>query len=260
MTSFQATQADCTDMGCAARRVRVGFITNRQSGMSLVELMVGITIGLFIVAAASLMVGNQLSDNRRLLLETQLQQDLRATMDIMTRQLRRAGAVDNDSSVGLIADDKGLPGGQNLALINITPGASRIRFKYYQNAGEQGDFGFKLEDETIRTQLTSDNTKTENWQDLTDRNSVKVTRLEFNRLLSPAGLPTESERIPCPKLCPVTGDTSCWPRIEIRSYKVVLEAQARSDAKVSRSLTSLVRVRNDLLQVNTGPGGPVCPA
>ncbi|MBL0296208.1 MAG: hypothetical protein IPQ21_03185 [Betaproteobacteria bacterium] len=53
--------------------------------------MVGITVGLFIVAAAAMLVTTQLGDNRRLLLETQVQQDLRATADIITRELRRAG-------------------------------------------------------------------------------------------------------------------------------------------------------------------------
>ena len=63
----------------------------RMRGLSLVELMVGVAVGLFVVAAAALMASGQLSDNRRLLLETQLQQDLRATVDIVTRELRRTG-------------------------------------------------------------------------------------------------------------------------------------------------------------------------
>ena len=53
--------------------------------------MVGVAIGLFVVAAASMLVVTQLSDNRRLTLETQVQQDLRASADIITRELRRAG-------------------------------------------------------------------------------------------------------------------------------------------------------------------------
>jgi len=86
-----------------------------QQGLSLVELMVGITIGLFVVAAASLVVSNQLFDNRRLLLETQLQQDLRATMDIITRQLRRAGGqARNLSGQALIASPGGAGGSSNL--------------------------------------------------------------------------------------------------------------------------------------------------
>ncbi len=60
--------------------------------------MVGIAVGLFIVAGATMVVTTQLGDNRRLLLETQLQQDLRATADIITRELRRAGAEGSATS------------------------------------------------------------------------------------------------------------------------------------------------------------------
>lgn len=67
------------------------FAMARQRGLSLVELLVGISVGLFVLAGATLLLSTQLGDNRRLLLETQLQQDLRATMDIITRELRRAG-------------------------------------------------------------------------------------------------------------------------------------------------------------------------
>ena len=62
-----------------------------QQGASLVELLVGVAVGLFIVAGATLIVSTQLSENKRLLAETQLQQDLRAAADIMTRELRRSG-------------------------------------------------------------------------------------------------------------------------------------------------------------------------
>ena len=66
-------------------------VVRRQRGLSLVELMVGIAIGLLVVAAAATLMSTQLNDNRRLLLETQVNQDLRAAMDIVTRDLRRAG-------------------------------------------------------------------------------------------------------------------------------------------------------------------------
>ena len=38
-----------------------------QRGMTLVELMVGITVGLFVVAAAATLMSAQLVDNRKLL-------------------------------------------------------------------------------------------------------------------------------------------------------------------------------------------------
>src|SRR4051812_42106673 len=64
---------------------------SRQSGLSLVELMVGVAVGLFVVAGATMAVANQLGDNRRLMLETQIQQDLRAAADLIARDIRRAG-------------------------------------------------------------------------------------------------------------------------------------------------------------------------
>ena len=56
-------------------------------------MMVGIAIGLFIVAGAVALVATQLGENRRMLLETQVQQDLRAAADIITRELRRGGYI-----------------------------------------------------------------------------------------------------------------------------------------------------------------------
>ena len=53
-------------------------IRSNQRGLTLVELMVGLAVGLFVLAGATLVVSSQLNDNRTLLLETQIQQDLRA--------------------------------------------------------------------------------------------------------------------------------------------------------------------------------------
>ena len=67
-------------------------------GLSIVELMVGIAVGMFVLAGASLLASSQLSDNRQLLLETQVQQDLRATADLIARELRRGGYWANAGS------------------------------------------------------------------------------------------------------------------------------------------------------------------
>ena len=62
-------------------------------GLRFLKWSAGIAVGLVVLAASVLVVTGQLTENRRLLLDTQLQQDLRATADIITRQLRRAGAT-----------------------------------------------------------------------------------------------------------------------------------------------------------------------
>src|SRR6185369_348939 len=64
-----------------------------QQGLSIVELMVGLAIGLVVVAAALLALTNHLRENRSLLLEARLMQDLQTTTDLIARDLRRAGPL-----------------------------------------------------------------------------------------------------------------------------------------------------------------------
>ncbi len=217
--------------------------------MSLVELMVGVTIGLFIVAAATLLVGNQLTDNRRLLLETQLQQDMRASMDIMTRQIRRAGLWEENRSVSLLPTASGQPGRfwADEKLVNVNVARDQITFKFWLNPLDQGTWGFKLDNGRIKTSLS-----TGGWQDLTDSSTVKVTALQFTPVIN------DSEPIPCPKLCP-DGTMSCWPRSTVRSYAVTMEAEAASDPRVKRRMQAVARVRNNLPVFNANSDTQPCP-
>lgn len=232
----------------------------RQRGLSLVELMVGITVGLFVVAAAATLVANQLSDNRRLLLETQVQQDLRATMDIITRQMRRAGSVmPVNVEAGIAASP--VAGGASMPYSSMTPvtaAATETQFKFYFDADQQGPYGFKLESGTVKT-LMPRLIGAAQWQDLTDPNTVVVTSFS----ITPRTV--TSTPLPCPKLCPPDpSDPSgqyCWPRLVVRSYIVDLQARAKSDPAVQRALRNEVRVRNDLVQFNGAtPTSPVCPS
>jgi type II secretory pathway component PulJ len=217
--------------------------------MSLVELMVGITIGLFIVAAAALMVGNQLTDNRKLLLETQLQQDMRATMDIMTRQIRRAGALELGLSQSLMATDDGVQGSRNLGLTQIDlVNTDDLRVSYFLNLADQ-NFGYQLQSGVVKAMVGASG-----WQELTDPNAVNVTRLRFDPIAA-----RESSVIPCPKLCP-GGTRTCWPTVQVRGFTVVLEAEARNDSRVRRRMETEVRVRNDFLKFNTGIPTQACPS
>jgi type IV pilus assembly protein PilW len=217
-----------------------------QLGLSLVELMVGIAIGLFVVAAATLVIVTQLGNNRRLLLETQLQQDLRATMDIVTRELRRAG--------GSAAALPGVwfPGSPQVArnLLGAVPvkaGFDEVQFRYRRD-GDEGPFGFKRDGGTIRSLLGG------SWQELTDANVMKVTRFRITPTVS-------TETVECPRACSaVPNDTACWPTLEVRRYTVEIAAEAQHDAGVTRSLRSEVRLRNDLISFNDAAHPDrVCP-
>jgi len=237
----------------ATRTVRA---LSRRRGLSLVELMVGIVVGLFVVAAAAMLVSGQLAENRRLLLDTQLQQDLRATADIVTRELRRTGAWGKSWNGIWTA---GTPAQFNaLNRVSPSPAASAasavttsdITFGYERSVFQSGEWGFLKQGDLIRTKV--DPGPNVPMQDLTDPNTMVVdtfvvTVEELGRV-----------RIPCPKLCP-GGGVGCWPEQLVRDFVVDITAHARSDPSVTRSIRSRVRQRNDQLAFNVLPGPQACP-
>ena len=236
-------------------------------GMSLVELMVGIAVSLFVVAAAALLVSSNLSENRRLLLETQLQQDLRATADIITRELRRSGFWAN--ALSTVPTPSG--GGTVVNPMTVTTAsggnASTVYYRYSRSSGVAA-FGFRLDADGVIRACQSDGTDAggvcaSGWQELTDPNTIRVTT--FSVMPTRAGLRARPDnanplKLPCTQLC-ADGSTDCWPTVTTQEYAVSITAQSKSDASVVRTLNSSVRLRNDRVLLSTqAPTGQSCPA
>lgn len=229
----------------------------KARGMSLVELMVGITIGLFIVAAAVTLVASQLSDNRRLTLELQVQQDLRATADIIARQLRRTGGLDVGSAQDQVATLTDPVVSRNLLAIDsiaVALPTDRVDYAYYFRPGDQGPYGFRLNSGRIETLMGGGG-----WQDLTDPLTMRVTQFSVDNPTDTGALPA-SDPLPCLRPC-ADGTSSCWPTLAPRVLQITIRAESTSDPTVQRELVSRVRLRNDLLQFNGPlPTSPLCPA
>ena len=214
-------------------------------GLTLVELLIGMAVGLFIVAAsASLMTGN-LREHRNLLIESRLMQDLRTAADIVTRDLRRAGYWG--------AANAGVRGnGVDAVLANpyvelspVGAAADSVSFRFSRDATENNavdsneQFGFRLRNGALELQLGSGN-----WQSLTDANTLTVTLFSVTPTveeISLAGL--------CETACPATGSaaSTCPPRQQVRSLAVVIAGHATQDARLTRSIRTQVRLRNDRL-------------
>ncbi len=254
-----------------------------QRGLSIVELMVGVTIGLLVVAAAAVMMSGQLVENRRLLVEAQIQQDLRAASDIITRDLRRSGYLAEvsvplgsfNASIGGRPAPSSLQTLDSISATAVTGGTpvvsvpnllhdrlvvssgcgQQVRFAYV--ASESGslrpDFGYDLSGGVLRSRVAGTQPV------LTDSNTMNVT--DFCVTVS---APT-SERLPCPKLC--TGNTtSCWPEYKVRTVSFTIKAEGRGvNSNIKREVTSTVRLRNDWVHLSAPPaivGAPVqaCPS
>jgi type IV pilus assembly protein PilW len=234
--------------------INVGRMAHRlRRGLSLVELMVGVTIGLFVVAAATVMVSGQLGENRRLLVETQLQQDLRATADIITRELRRVGAwtlaetgVSTPTGLFFRFDQAAYPASAPAsgAVLN------ELQFKYEREGGAWGPWGFKLEGGVIKSLQTGNS-----WQDLTD---PAVMFVDAFTITVERATP---QQLPCPTLCP-GGVTTCWPQLHVVDFVVYIEGRAKANLgiPVRRSITSRVRPRNDWVELKSGNPFAPCPS
>lgn len=228
----------------------------RQAGMSIVELMVGVAIGLLIVAASSLVVSSQLFENRRLVVETQMQQDLRAAADIVTRDLRRAGTWGVGARAGVWYSGTA---NVNCNLFAVVSPASApdttVIYRYLRGSGLDGPVGFRLNGGVIEYSLQqSAGTPTGgtacapvltpgNWQALTDSRIVNVTTFTITPTPGPA------VQLSCPKLC-ADGTAACWPTLQVRQFTVDIAGVSTTDNSVSRSISTTVRLRNDLVQYN----------
>lgn len=215
-------------------------------GLSLVELMVGLAVGLFVVAGGAALVGGQLGENRRLLLETQIQQDLRSSADIISRELRRAGYW-SLAEQGVWSSTSATAPNPFSSLSPIS--STEVGFSYRRGPGQQGPYGFKLEGNAIKTRLAASG-----WQELTDPKTVRITDFSVTEVDTPTVV------LPCPKLC-TDGTQSCWPSLVVREVQIAITGQAVNDPSVVRSLSTNVRLRNDYVRFNDAANPTLmCPA
>jgi prepilin peptidase dependent protein B len=227
-------------------------------GLSIVEMMVGIVVGLFLVAGATTVFVTHLGNSRQMLVEARVNQDLRAATDLISRDLRRAGYWENAVS-GTIAAASGVTTPNPYVAITPT-GTSQIEYLFARNADNTVDnneaFGFRrtVDGATGRgvIQMKTDNTPT--WQTVTDPTVIDVGAGGLNIVATTTIVPVGGA---CAKVCPppVGATYTCPnpPTLTLRQYDITLTAAAVADTRVIRTLQTRARVRNDQ------PAG-VCPA
>ncbi len=217
----------------------------QQAGVSLVELLIGITIGLFIVGASVTALLLHLRESRSLIAQSRLMQDLRATTDLMARDLRRVGywgAADHGVWQREATNAPGPAVNPYTALATSASPVPTVTFRYSRDALENDlvddneQFGYRLRNGVLELQLG-----TSPWQAMTDITTMRVTRFDITptvQLRSLAGSCTA----PC-----AASDTSCPPQLHVRSLMLTLTAQGIGESTVERSVRTSVRLRNDTI-------------
>ncbi len=215
----------------------------RERGLSLIEMMIGLAIGLLVIAVAAAMLVGRIREHRALLVEARLMQDLRTSMDIVTRDLRRAGFW-GDATAAMRATSTTSAGAANpyTALSPVSDASDTVSFQLSRDASENNvvddneQFGFRLRKGVIEM-LIGDG----GWQALTDAGTMFVVSFEVVPSLQQTSLSDA-----CIKPCDVSSAV-CGPVQQVRNLAVAITARASADSKVVRSLTSQVRLRNDVI-------------
>ncbi len=148
-----------------------------QRGETLVGLLVGLGVGLVVLAAGSQMLAQQMQGHRLALQDSHVHHDLRSALDTIARELRQAQALGQAwRGRGTAQCSDAFCGGQ----ADLQVEGQRIGFGLDLNHNGQLDnnecSGFRLKDHElqIRTACTP-----EVWTDLTDAGSLKMTRLQW---------------------------------------------------------------------------------
>ncbi len=234
-----------------------------QYGMTIVELLVGMALGLVVLGAVTAMYLESARSGTHLLRSAQLNQQLRAVANLMVNDLRRAGYWGGAA-----------PGAQNpftgtTTDINIFLDGRCVLYTYDRNANGTPDsdeyLGFRLRDNKVwlkKSGTTTDDPTCRKgyWEGITTPGSVVVTSLLFrsrggkcmnvsrDRSWEVDGSTTTEK--PCDDSSatgfevPQSGDRL----VETRQIQIALSGQAKSDPSIRKSVVASVRVRNDRIR------------
>jgi len=230
--------------------------THRQRGVSLVELMVGLTVGLIIVAAAASVYVTAVRSGADTLHSAKLNMELRRAMDLMVYEIRRAGYTAGTTN---LASNPFMLSGANLTL----NGTDCLLFSYDANASgavNSADFfGFRKNGSAVSMRYggTAPSTSagcsvgSDSWEDITDSTGVVVDTLNFSIAYQCWNAETSSSS--SSQAC-ASGqsvyDTAAAAStksdlVEVRDVSINLVGHHISDALTTMSLSQSVKVRND---------------
>jgi type IV pilus assembly protein PilW len=225
-------------------------------GLSIVELLVGVAVGLFVVAGAAKLLVDNLRSNRSNLLATRVNQDLRAAADLVVRDLRRAGYWQN--ALNGLWSSTGAPTASSPHVSVAASGTSTLGTFSYSYAKDNDNtldsneqFGFSVSNGVLRYQNASGSV-----QPITDPNAVTITGFAITSTENGLDL---YETCTCflngsCTAAQFTGGGAIYnndanrPRVFVRQYSIVMRGQSPQDSNIKRELRETVRVRNDELR------------
>ena len=160
----------------------------RASGLTLIELMIGILVGLILMSAVISVYVASIRSNSAVLTMAQLNHEVRSVAEIVANDIRRAG-FDNATSTRSLADLQN--DYDRIAISSILRTGDCVRFGYNRSAAAEESFGFRRVEEgvggigVVEMKVAADNTTCETWGSsnsaaLTDERRVNITEFRLS--------------------------------------------------------------------------------
>lgn len=221
-----------------------------HSGFSLVELMIAITVGLVVLAGVAQIFASTVSSNGDSLKMARVNQDLRAAMDVMIRDIQRAGynSQATNGTTGAVASTNPF----TLSTTNLQVTGSCITYTYDRNNNGALDndenMAFYLSNGAILMRNSggsaSNSCSPTSAEGITDSNRVTITVLTF--AITPHCINvTNSPPTDCATTAPVSGNILVKPR-EV-AISITGKPAGDTSGAMTRTITDTVHLRNDLV-------------
>jgi len=241
------------------------FTKQQQKGLSLVELMIGLLVGTIVAGGAISVFTNSMKSSTDNIELTRLNQDMRAMMDIMVRDIRRAGYATDDPAIDaaalLLNPFLDSATGGATTDIAVYDGGSCIVYSYNRNidhppvVDSSERLGFRLINNNLQMRtggaVTNENCTDGSWQSITEP-AVEITALAFavaeselsaTKMLNGAGDGNVNGFCDEGEACNACDtDDKC---LYIRTVAISLTGRLKAAPTVFQTITEQVRVRND---------------
>lgn len=199
----------------------------KQRGISLVEMLITLSLGLLLMASISAVFTNTLGLNSRSLQASQLQEEAVATMQLILSDLRRANYTANYEEIVVDPSGNSNPFADSLIVASHPDEApnSCVLFGYDADSDGVDDgvterFGYRLRDQQVQRRQNGNVCADNGWQGLTSADAVVVEQLTFTLTEQVTGVITEQ-----------------W-------LNIVLRVRLQQDATMVRELNQQVVLRN----------------
>lgn len=214
---------------------RLGYA---QQGFTLIELMIGLLIGLIVLSGALYAFIITVKSSRDVLFSARLNQDLASAMAVIVGDVRRSGhwvqAASNSSPYSEIGEDFNVVS-DNCVLYNYDEdGNSSLETDEYR--------GVRLSNSTLEFKISGtdmNDCSTGLWDAITDTNFMSVTSATFVDMSS---CTVNAISAACPGVVGTSDVTS------VRELLITISAQVNSDTDWKKTVQETVRLRNDFYE------------